>query len=194
MLDWQFDPVRLEARNLIIPLVPYFSSTHRPRTRRGLAARIAIAVVALTVGACASVPTKAPTNRSAAGTFTTPVTELQYIDVGVGTGAEALPGTFVVLNYTGWLYDPSAPNYRGAKFDSSLDRDAAFGFYLDTGKVIKGWDEGVPGMKIGGKRTLAVPSGLAYGASGSSVIRPYATLLFDIELLDVRITRSAGEK
>ena len=178
-----------------MPLAPSVSSTHRCRTQRDLAARIAIAVMALAVCACASVPARAPTNRSAAGTFTTPVTELQYIDVGVGAGAgaEALPGTFVVLNYTGWLYDPSAPNYRGAKFDSSLDRDAAFGFYLDTGKVIKGWDEGVPGMKIGGRRTLAVPSGLAYGASGSSVIPPNATLLFDIELLDVRITRGGGE-
>ena len=71
----------------------------------------------------------------AAGSFSTPVAELQYIDVGVGAGAEAHPGMFVVVSYTGWLYDPFAPSYRGAKFDSSLDRNAAFGFFLDTGKV-----------------------------------------------------------
>jgi FKBP-type peptidyl-prolyl cis-trans isomerase FkpA len=176
---------------LLVPRVP---RTHRLRRRRASGARIAVVVAALAVCACASAPSKPPTDRSAAGTFTTPVTDLQYIDVGVGAGAEALPGTFVVLNYTGWLYDPFAPNHRGAKFDSSRDRDAAFGFYLDTGKVIKGWDEGVPGMKIGGRRTLAVPPGMAYGASGSSVIPPNATLLFDIELLDVRITRGGGDK
>ena len=162
--------------------------------RRTCRARIAAAVVAFAVCACASVPSKPPLNRSAAGNFSTPVAELQFIDVDLGAGAEAHPGMFVVVSYTGWLYDPFAPSYRGAKFDSSLDRNAAFGFFLDTGKVIRGWDEGVPGMKIGGKRTLAVPPGMAYGASGSSVIPPNATLLFDIELLDVRLTRSGGEK
>jgi len=159
-----------------------------------IASRAAFAVVALAVAACASTPSKAPADRSAAGTFTTPVTELQFIDVGVGTGAEAVPGMFVVLSYTGWLYDPFAPNYRGAKFDSSLDRHAAYGFFLDTGKVIRGWDDGIPGMRIGGRRTLAVPPGMAYGTGGSSVIPPNATLLFDIELIDVRATRGTGEK
>jgi FKBP-type peptidyl-prolyl cis-trans isomerase FkpA len=100
---------------------------------------------------------------------------------------------FVVLNYTGWLYDPFAPNHRGAKVDID-DRNAAFGFFLDTGKVIKGWDEGVQGMKTGGKRTLAVPPIMGYGAVGASVIPPNATLVFDIELLDVRLTRGGGEK
>jgi len=162
--------------------------------RRVWRAGATVTFVAVVVGACASAPTKAPTDRSAAGKFTTPVTDLQYIDVGVGTGAEAVPGTFVVLTYTGWLYDPVAADFRGPKFDSSLDHNAAFGFYLDTGKVIKGWDDGISGMKIGGKRTLAVPPGMAYGTSGSSVIPPNATLLFDIELIDVRVSRSGGEK
>lgn len=159
-----------------------------------LRARIAVAALALVVGACASAPSRTPTDRSAVGTFSAPVTDLQFIDVDVGVGAEALPGMFVVLNYTGWLYDPFAPNYRGRKFDSSIDRNAAYGFFLDTGKVIKGWDEGVQGMKIGGKRTLAVPPSMGYGAVGASVIPPNATLVFDIELLDVRLTRGGGEK
>jgi FKBP-type peptidyl-prolyl cis-trans isomerase FkpA len=157
-------------------------------------ARVAVAFLALALSACASVPSKPPLDRTAAGSFSTPVAELQYIDVGVGAGEEAHPGMFVVVSYTGWLYDPFAPSHRGTKFDSSLDRNAAFGFFLDTGKVIRGWDEGVPGMKTGGKRTLAVPPGLGYGASGSAVIPPNATLLFDIELLDVRLTRGGGEK
>jgi FKBP-type peptidyl-prolyl cis-trans isomerase len=177
-----------------MPLPPCIPCAHVPRQQRGRCARIAVALVALAVAACASVPSRAPTDRTAVGTFSTPVTELQFIDVGVGAGAEALPGMFVVLNYTGWVYDPLAPSHRGTKFDSSLDRDAAYGFFLDTGKVIKGWDEGIPGMKIGGKRTLAVPSSMAYGSGGSNVIPPNATLLFDIELLDVRLTRSGGEK
>jgi FKBP-type peptidyl-prolyl cis-trans isomerase len=185
---------RFQARGLTMPLPPSFACAHAPPPQRARLAQIAAAVVALAVAACASVPSRAPTDRSATGTFSTPVTELQYIDVGMGAGAEALPGMFIVLNYTGWLYDPFAPGYRGAKFDSSLDRDAAYGFFLDTGKVIKGWDEGVPGMKIGGRRTLAVPPGMAYGAGGSNVIPPNATLLFDIELLDVRLTRGGGEK
>ena len=177
-----------------MPLFPCRTDTQPLSPQRTYRARVAAAVLAFAVSACASVPSKPPLDRSAVGSFSTPVAELQFIDVGVGAGAEAHPGMFVVVTYTGWLYDPIAPGYRGAKFDSSLDRNAAFGFYLDTGKVIRGWDEGVPGMKTGGRRTLAVPPGMAYGASGSSVIPPNATLLFDIELLDVRLTQGGGEK
>lgn len=175
-------------------LFPFARRAHALPPQRNWRAPVAVAVVAFAVAACASVPSKPPVDRTAVGTFSTPVAELQFIDVGVGAGAEALPGMFVVLNYTGWLYDPFAPSHRGAKVDSSLDRHAAFGFFLDSGKVIRGWDEGLPGMKIGGKRTLAVPPAMAYGASGSAAIPPNATLLFDIELLDVRLTRSGGEK
>jgi FKBP-type peptidyl-prolyl cis-trans isomerase FkpA len=109
-------------------------------------------------------------------------------------GPKPCPARSSYLRTRAGLYDPVAADFRGPKFDSSLDHNAAFGFYLDTGKVIKGWDDGISGMKIGGKRTLAVPPGMAYGTSGSSVIPPNATLLFDIELIDVRVSRSGGEK
>ena len=115
------------------------------------------------------------------------VTELQKIEVKQGTGAEAVSGKAVIVHYTGWLYDPAVPNGHGAKFDSSVDRAAPFGFLLGAGRVIKGWDEGVAGMKVGGKRTLVIPPAMAYGERGAgSVIPPNATLLFDVELLDVK--------
>jgi len=119
--------------------------------------------------------------------FGAKVTELQTIDQKQGNGAEAVAGKVVVVHYTGWLYDPTASDGHGAKFDSSLDRGAPFDFPLGSGKVIKGWDEGVVGMKIGGKRTLVIPPQKAYGERGAGrVIPPNATLLFDVELLDVK--------
>jgi FKBP-type peptidyl-prolyl cis-trans isomerase len=112
---------------------------------------------------------------------------LKKIDVKQGTGAEATPGKPVVVHYTGWLYDTSQPDSHGAKFDSSRDRGAPFGFLLGAGRVIKGWDEGVAGMKVGGQRTLVIPPQLAYGERGAGgVIPPNATLIFDVELLDVK--------
>jgi len=115
------------------------------------------------------------------------VTELQIIDQKQGNGAEAVAGKVVVVHYTGWLYDPAATDGHGAKFDSSLDRRSPFDFPLGSGKVIKGWDEGVAGMKIGGKRTLVIPPQKAYGERGAGgVIPPNATLVFDVELLDVK--------
>lgn len=114
------------------------------------------------------------------------VTELKKIDVKQGTGAEAVPGKIVIVHYTGWLYDPAAPDGHGAKFDSSVDRKEPFSFPLGAGKVIKGWDEGVAGMKVGGSRTLVIPPQMGYGARGAGgVIPPNATLVFDVELLDV---------
>ena len=93
----------------------------------------------------------------------------------------------VIVHYTGWLYDPSAQDGHGAKFDSSLDRKVPFGFILGAGKVIKGWDEGVAGMKVGGKRTLVIPPQMAYGERGAGgVIPPNATLIFDVELIEVK--------
>ena len=93
----------------------------------------------------------------------------------------------MIVHYTGWLYDPAAPDGHGTKFDSSLDRKVPFGFMLGAGKVIKGWDEGVAGMKVGGKRTLVIPPQMAYGERGAGgVIPPNATLLFDVELIDVK--------
>ena len=107
-------------------------------------------------------------------------------DTVVGTGKEAIAGTMVQVNYTGWLYDPKAADTRGAKFDSSIGR-GPFSFPLGAGKVIKGWDQGVAGMKVGGKRTLVIPSELGYGQRGAgAVIPPGATLVFEVELLQVK--------
>ena len=114
------------------------------------------------------------------------MTTLQKIDTTLGTGAEATPGKHVSVHYTGWLFDAAAADQKGAKFDSSLDRGQLFDFPLAAGHVIKGWDEGVAGMKIGGKRTLIIPPEMGYGARGAGgVIPPNATLVFDVELLAI---------
>jgi FKBP-type peptidyl-prolyl cis-trans isomerase len=108
---------------------------------------------------------------------------LQIIDTTLGTGAEATPGKHVSVHYTGWLFDAAAADQKGTKFDSSLDRGQLFDFPLAAGHVIKGWDEGVAGMKVGGKRTLIIPSEMGYGARGAGgVIPPNAVLVFDVEL------------
>ena len=115
------------------------------------------------------------------------VKEMIKTDVVVGEGAEATAGKNVSVHYTGWLYDAAAPDHKGTKFDSSRDRGAAFDFPLGAGRVIKGWDQGVAGMKVGGQRTLVIPPDLGYGSRGAGgVIPPNATLVFDVELLDVR--------
>ena len=114
-------------------------------------------------------------------------TDLKKIDVKQGTGAEAVSGKPVVVHYTGWLYDPAKPDNKGNKFDSSRDRGQPFSFPLGGGRVIKGWDEGVAGMKVGGQRTLVIPPNMAYGERGAGgVIPPNATLIFDVELLEVK--------
>ena len=108
---------------------------------------------------------------------------LQYEDTVLGTGAIAKAGQNVKVHYTGWLYNDGV---QGAKFDSSKDRNDPFVFPLGGGMVIKGWDEGVQGMKVGGQRTLIIPAELGYGARGAGgVIPPNATLKFDVELLAV---------
>lgn len=115
------------------------------------------------------------------------ITELVKIDTVVGSGREAEPGFNITVHYTGWLYDASKPDNKGEKFDSSVDRGEPFVFYLGGGQVIQGWDEGFAGMKIGGKRTLVIPSEMGYGARGAGgVIPPNATLVFDVELLGVK--------
>jgi FKBP-type peptidyl-prolyl cis-trans isomerase FkpA len=109
---------------------------------------------------------------------------LQYTDTVVGTGAEAVAGQHVNVHYTGWLYDPMAKDSRGKKFDSSKDRGQPFSFGLGGGQVIRGWDEGVQGMKVGGTRLLTIPADLGYGARGAGgVIPPNATLLFEVDFL-----------
>jgi peptidylprolyl isomerase len=109
---------------------------------------------------------------------------LQYDDTATGSGDTAAAGHTCVMHYTGWLWVDGA---KGEKFDSSLDRGRPFSFGLGKGQVIKGWDEGVAGMKIGGKRTLLIPSELGYGARGAGgVIPPNATLVFEVELLELK--------
>ena len=109
---------------------------------------------------------------------------LKIIDVKVGTGASPKTGQTCVMHYTGWLYEKGI---KGSKFDSSVDRNEPFEFPIGAGHVIKGWDEGVATMKVGGKRTLIIPPSLGYGARGAGgVIPPNATLMFDVELLGVK--------
>ena len=111
---------------------------------------------------------------------------LTKIDVKIGTGKEATPGKMVSVHYTGWLFDKSATDNKGKKFDSSRDRPGNFTFPLGAGRVIKGWDQGVQGIKVGGQRTLIIPSSMGYGARGAgSIIPPNATLVFDVELMGV---------
>ena len=114
------------------------------------------------------------------------VKELIKKDTKVGTGEEATIGKMVEVHYTGWLYDPGTPDKKGEKFDSSRDRGDPFSFLLGAGRVIKGWDRGVAGMKVGGQRTLIIPPEMAYRAEGRGKIPPNATLIFDVELLSLR--------
>ncbi|MBA5686866.1 FKBP-type peptidyl-prolyl cis-trans isomerase [Rugamonas apoptosis] len=145
--------------------------------KRLLSSSIIGLTLTLALAACERAP--APASADAAAV------PLQKIDAVVGAGKEAVAGTMAVVNYTGWLYEPNAPLKHGAQFDSSIGR-APFNFQLGAGQVIAGWDEGVKGMKVGGKRTLIVPPGMGYGAGGAGPIPPNATLIFDVELLEVR--------
>jgi FKBP-type peptidyl-prolyl cis-trans isomerase len=130
--------------------------------------------------ACAPV---AATGALAASEITSP-TGLRMIDARVGTGAQPQAGQTVTVNYTGWLY---VGGKKGKKFDSSLDRGKPFSFALGHMQVIKGWDEGVATMRVGGKRTLIIPPELGYGAEGAgNDIPPNATLIFDVDLLSVK--------
>jgi len=138
----------------------------------------AVALACLTLGA----PGYAA--DGATGKMTELANGLKYTDTQVGTGAEATPGHKVSVHYTGWLYNNGK---KGSKFDSSLDRGQPFEFTLGAHQVIQGWDQGVAGMKVGGKRTLEIPPDLGYGQRGAGgVIPPNATLMFDVELLGVK--------
>jgi FKBP-type peptidyl-prolyl cis-trans isomerase len=163
------------------------------RWQRMLALSATMLSLAATAGTAAAQGGAGAPAASAASSTSLPskiggkVTELKKIDVTVGSGAEAVAGKTVIVHYTGWLYDPATADGHGAKFDSSVDRKEPFGFPLGAGRVIKGWDEGVAGMKVGGKRTLVIPPEMGYGARGAGrVIPPNATLVFDVELLEVK--------
>ena len=147
--------------------------TKRQRTR----VVAAVVIVALAAGAVAYM--LVPGLPGSAGAEVTTPSGLKYTDLVVGTGASPRTGQTAVVHYTGTLKD-------GTKFDSSRDRGQPYSFALGTGGVIKGWDEGIATMKVGGRRQLVVPPALGYGATGQGTIPPNATLLFDVELLDVK--------
>jgi FKBP-type peptidyl-prolyl cis-trans isomerase len=139
----------------------------------------ALVVLCLFIAAC-NTPSATQNQPGGAATEVTMSDGLKYTDQQVGTGAVATAGKTAVVHYTGWLLD-------GTKFDSSVDRNQPFSFPLGAGQVIKGWDEGVQGMKVGGKRTLIIPPALGYGVRGAgNVIPPNATLKFEVQLLDVK--------
>jgi FKBP-type peptidyl-prolyl cis-trans isomerase len=147
---------------------------HRLRT----AAVMAIAGV-LVLGACAREPALPP---AAVG-----VEQLQLTDLVPGAGTEAVAGAKVTVHYSGWLYEPAQPDSKGKPFDSSRESGRPFTFTLGAGQGIAGWEQGVLGMKVGGQRRLVIPHELAYGERGAGgVIPPRATLVFDVELLEVR--------
>jgi FKBP-type peptidyl-prolyl cis-trans isomerase FkpA len=145
--------------------------------------RAATPIAIALAGIVAAVAPTAAAAQTTGATMTT-ASGLKITDSQAGTGATPKTGQTCVMHYTGWLYQDGK---KGAKFDSSVDRGQPFEFPIGTGRVIKGWDEGVASMKVGGKRTLIIPPELGYGARGAGgVIPPNATLVFDVELLDVQ--------
>lgn len=147
------------------------------------------AYATITLTAC-SREQPAPEPQAAETQAPAPITELQRVDLQVAPGEGISQGQRAVVHYTGWLYDPTAPDNKGMKFDSSRDRGQPFRFTIGAGQVIRGWEEGVQGMRAGSQRRLIIPSDLAYGESGAGggVIPPNATLVFDIELLAIEET------
>jgi peptidylprolyl isomerase len=144
----------------------------------------AVTLSTLAIVAALAAINATPATAQTQGKTTTTASGLQITDTKVGSGATPKTGQTCVMHYTGWLYQNGA---KGAKFDSSLDRGEPFEFAIGQGRVIKGWDEGVASMQVGGKRTLIIPPQLGYGARGAGgVIPPNATLIFDVELLGVK--------
>jgi len=146
---------------------------------------IASLLLVVTIACGGSTPTSEPTEG--APMADAGVNELQMVDTKVGDGAEARAGRVVRVHYTGWLFDAAKADKRGDKFDSSKDRNEPFEFPLGGGQVIPGWDQGFAGMKVGGTRVLTIPPAMGYGARGAGgVIPPNATLVFEVELLEVK--------
>jgi FKBP-type peptidyl-prolyl cis-trans isomerase len=155
----------------------YDSAAEEHMTKQKLVPLFILFALVAAASALAQTDTSSPTKVT--GKPKTTSSGLQYWDIVVGTGATAVAGKPVKVHYTGWLTN-------GKKFDSSVDRGQPFVFPLGGGQVIKGWDEGVAGMKVGGKRQLRIPPELGYGARGAgNAIPPNATLIFDVELLEV---------
>jgi peptidylprolyl isomerase len=147
-----------------------------------LAGAVLVAVPLLAQGKAKPAPPAAESKKESK--MTTTPSGLMYEDLKVGTGASPQPGQTCVMHYTGWLWENGA---KGKKFDSSVDRGKPFPFPIGAGRVIKGWDEGVATMKVGGRRILIIPPDLAYGAPGRPpVIPPNATLCFEVELLEIK--------
>ena len=137
-------------------------------------------LAALTVGLCGAC-TEKPAEPPAS-----PINSLEIVDLKAGEGASIAAGRQAVVQYTGWLYEASAPDKKGKEFDSSRRSGEPFRFAVGAGQVIKGWDQGVVGMKIGGRRRLTIPADLAYGENGAGgVIPPGATLVFEVELVGI---------
>jgi FKBP-type peptidyl-prolyl cis-trans isomerase len=135
----------------------------------------------------ASAPAATSEAPAASASTGTQIMAMQKTDLAPGKGPEIKSGQSALVHYTGWLYDAGAPENKGKKFDSSVDRNEPFEFPVGGGMVIKGWDEGVLGMKVGGKRRLVIPPEMGYGSRGAGgVIPPDATLVFDVELLEIR--------
>ena len=145
---------------------------------RNKQARI-VAILVVIALAAAAITSLVARRNGGGGDEVTTASGLKYVDVAQGTGATAQNGQMLTVHYTGTLQN-------GTKFDSSVDRGKPYQFRLGSGSVIKGWDEGLLGMKVGGKRKLTIPAALGYGARGSANIPPNSTLLFDVELLDAK--------
>lgn len=148
----------------------------------GLVGLILAVVVGVSACGGGDAGTAAPTDTSGSAA----VTSLVITDTLVGTGAVAGNGSVVSINYTGWLYDRNAVGFRGMQFETNVSSTSPFVFTLGTGNVISGFDQGIAGMRVNGRRTLIIPSALAYGTAGRGIIPPNAALVFDVTLLSVR--------
>ena len=146
----------------------------RPEKKRQMRVNAVLLIICAVAAGCDSNPS-APSDG-------VPFT---VTDLIVGTGAEAMNGQLLTMDYTGWLYDANAPDNKGQVFDST-DGRAPFSFVLGSGQVIQGWDQGLGGMRVGGKRRLVIPPELAYGEQRSGVIPPNATLIFEIDLISMQ--------
>jgi FKBP-type peptidyl-prolyl cis-trans isomerase FkpA len=145
--------------------------------------RITVCLLLALLTACGNKP---PAPAAGPATVASPVQTLEIVDLAPGTGTPIAAGQKAVVQYTGWLYENSAPDKKGKEFDSSRNSGQPFGFKVGTGEVIKGWDQGVVGMQVGGRRRLTIPADLAYGDVGAGGIIPAgATLVFEVELVAI---------